>query len=193
MLCRLQRWKGVVLLIEAVRLGNQKNPNKRIHAVIFGSAPKSGEEYERTLRSRVVADSQEKEQITFAGPTLTPLAAIKGLDVVINASLSPEPFGLTLIEAMACGKPVIAPREGGPLDIIEDGKTGLFFTPRSPEDLADKLVRLANEPTLCQTMGAAGRETAMSRFDARQSILRLEALYEEIFSTQARAKTGQSK
>lgn len=75
-----------------------------------------------------------------------------------------ETFGLTILEAMAAGIPAIAPRAGGVIETLQDGKTGYLFTPGDQVDFGQKLLRLVNQPDLRQTLGARGRAVA-----ARQS------------------------
>ena len=67
------------------------------------------------------------------------------MDIVVHAS-NREPFGRVLLEAMAAGRPVIAPREGGPLEIVADGETGLLVPPRDPDALAAAMVSLLEDP-----------------------------------------------
>ena len=66
--------------------------------------------------------------------------------MLVNASVRAEPFGRTLIEAMTYGKPVIAPAEGGPLEIFEDGVSGFHFQPRDAVSLADTFLRVVDHP-----------------------------------------------
>jgi glycosyltransferase involved in cell wall biosynthesis len=69
-----------------------------------------------------------------------------------------EPFGLTSIEAMALGKPVIASRVAGSMEIVQDGVTGLLFEPGDVSGLAQCLRRLQDDAEFCRKLGAAGRE-----------------------------------
>lgn len=71
-----------------------------------------------------------------------------------------ETFGLTLLEAMAFGVPVIAPPVGGPLELVRDGQEGFLIDCRNSDDLASKVVQLADDERLCLTMSAAARHRA---------------------------------
>jgi glycosyltransferase involved in cell wall biosynthesis len=75
-----------------------------------------------------------------------------------------EGFGLVLVEAMACGVPVVSTRSGGPEGIISDGQDGFLVDIEDAAALADRLRRLATDATLNRRMGAAARNTAESRF-----------------------------
>ena len=87
----------------------------------------------------------------------------QSLDVLLLPSRF-ESFGLTYVEAMACGLPVIASRLGGHQMSVVDGQTGLLFEPGNVGDLADKLGRLLDDPELRWRLGQAARERATAEF-----------------------------
>jgi glycosyltransferase involved in cell wall biosynthesis len=68
-----------------------------------------------------------------------------------------ETFGLTLLEAMAFGVPVIAPPVGGPLELVDDGVEGFLIDSRNGEELAASVARLADDESLCMRMSEAAR------------------------------------
>jgi glycosyltransferase involved in cell wall biosynthesis len=70
-----------------------------------------------------------------------------------------EPFGLAPIEAMACGTPVVAVAEGGPLETVRDGETG-YLVPREPRLFGDAVARLLSDEALCAQLGEAGVSSA---------------------------------
>jgi phosphatidylinositol alpha 1,6-mannosyltransferase len=100
----------------------------------------------------------------FLGPRHgTELATIyASLDVFVHGGTC-ETFGQTLQEAGASGLPVVAPAAGGPLDIVDHGRTGYLVTPGDAAALADATARLAGDPQLRLAMGHAGRERAIAR------------------------------
>lgn len=104
------------------------------------------------------------------------------MDVAIHASTNPEPFGRVLIEAMALGRPLIAPREGGPLEIVVDGETGLLVPPRDPRALAGAIDRLVADAGLRIRMGAAGRARVEAVFDIRHHVAAMEAIFDEMLA-----------
>ena len=84
-----------------------------------------------------------------------------GLDVVVHASTRPEPFGRVIVEAMACGRAVIAMREGGAAELFRDGDDGARAArPGDPDALASAMARLVNDPASATGSGAAGRRSA---------------------------------
>jgi glycosyltransferase involved in cell wall biosynthesis len=104
---------------------------------------------------------------------------ISGSRIVIFCSVWFETFGLTMVEAMLQGKPVVASRLGGIPEIVEDGKTGLLFEAGNAEELKQKIEYLWNRPELCKKMGAAGRDKALSEYSAETYYQRLMTIYEQ--------------
>ncbi|MWV49434.1 glycosyltransferase [Rathayibacter sp. VKM Ac-2803] len=90
-------------------------------------------------------------------------AMLRSADIVVCAPWY-EPFGITPLEAMACGVPVVASAVGGLIDTVVDGVTGVHAPPRDPEALASALAALIDEPALARAYGAAGRERVASRY-----------------------------
>src|SRR5579875_306425 len=93
-----------------------------------------------------------------------------------------EPFGLTPLEAMACGRPMIGSAVGGLTFTIQDGKTGFLVPPRCPEALAERLDQLLSSPDLCRQMGRAARRRVEREFTWDIVAMRTAALYETIFA-----------
>jgi glycosyltransferase involved in cell wall biosynthesis len=98
------------------------------------------------------------------------------MDVLVSASPR-ESFGLTLAEAAACARPVVATRSGGAEEIVVNGETGLLVPVGDPVALADAVVALLADPTRADLMGAAARRRAERLFDIRTMVRNIEALY----------------
>ena len=86
---------------------------------------------------------------------------------------------LVISEAMSHGLPVIASNIGGLPELVDDEVTGLLFEPGNPEDLADKMKRLWENPDLCRKMGQAGREKAIREYSEEIYYERLIGFYEK--------------
>ncbi len=86
-------------------------------------------------------------------------------DVVVIPSLWEEPFGITAVEALSCGVPVIASSIGGLSAIVEDGKSGMIFRSGDAKDLSDKIRQLLKDPERARSISAAARDRAVSAFD----------------------------
>jgi phosphatidylinositol alpha 1,6-mannosyltransferase len=74
-----------------------------------------------------------------------------------------ETFGQTIQEAAATGLPVVAPAAGGPLDLVDHGRTGLLFDPGDPGDLRECVIRLARDRTEREAIGEAARVAVAGR------------------------------
>lgn len=94
-----------------------------------------------------------------------------------------EPFGLTPLEAMACGRPVVGSAVGGITYTIEEGVTGHLVPPRDPETLAKSLEDLLADPTRRERMGRAARERVERLFTWPEVVSRTSALYDEVMSS----------
>lgn len=93
-----------------------------------------------------------------------------------------EPFGLTPLEAMACGRPVIGSAVGGITFTIKDGETGLLVPPRDPQVLAASLQCLLEQPEVRKRMGAAARKRVEREFSWSIVALRTGALYDAVLA-----------
>ena len=170
MACRLQKWKGVHLVIEAATQMKHKNFFIFIWGDIFDS-----NNYVDALKQKI-----KNLPISLEGPTAYVPLAFSTCDVIINASLQPEPFGLTLIEGLSVGKALIGPNEGGPQEIIEDGKTGVFFEPRSAADLSKKMDWLIENISLLPKIKVAGLQSFREKYTSARMVQQLEALYQKL-------------
>jgi glycosyltransferase involved in cell wall biosynthesis len=101
--------------------------------------------------------------------------------LVVNPSLS-ESFGISIVEGMACGIPVVGTKVGGMLETIVDGDTGLLVEPERPDLLAEAIVSVLQDPGLSRTMGEKGRVRAVEHFSWRARADRLITAYQTILN-----------
>jgi glycosyltransferase involved in cell wall biosynthesis len=120
-------------------------------------------ELERALRERVDSDAGLRDSIRFRGRVADVPEVLAGCGLLLHCRPD-EPFGMVLVEAMAQGLPVVAPASGGPLEIVEDGVTGLLFRPGDAAHAAECVLRLIREPELALRMGRASRRRVESEF-----------------------------
>ncbi len=104
------------------------------------------------------------------------------IDIFVLPSYN-EGMPMTVLEAMAAGKPVIATRAGSIPDIVRHGETGLLYTPGDRASLAGSLSRLAGEPELARRMGARGQEVVAREHSAAAMAQRYLSAYEELAHT----------
>jgi glycosyltransferase involved in cell wall biosynthesis len=173
--CRFDEWKGIPVAIRAAGLLAREVPGFRL--LVAGGPTAGHEDYAEWLRE--LAGRTARDSIVFTG-WLAPEdsgAFVAGLDVAIHASTRPEPFGLVIAEAMSCGTPLVAPRLGSPLELVEDGVDGVLYAPGQPKELAAAVRRLLDEPALREKCARAGREKAERLFDVRKNVRQLEDIY----------------
>ena len=99
---------------------------------------------------------------------------------VYCSTSSEESFGLSALEAMACGTPVVSTRVGGVPEVVEDGKTGFLTDLGDMESFASALGRLLFDDELSRTMGVAARTAAEERFDRKRVTGQYEAMYRRL-------------
>ena len=109
---------------------------------------------------------------------------MRGLSCFVLPSLA-EGISNTILEAMACGLPVVATDVGGNAELVRHGVTGELIAPADPAALAQVLVRLANDPQAAARLGQAGREEALRRF----SLPTMVATYQSVYDTQLALKS----
>jgi glycosyltransferase involved in cell wall biosynthesis len=137
----------------------------------------------RRLRSLVDAAGIEGRTRFLGGvPQKDVPALIRGCSVVVTVPWY-EPFGITPLEAMACGRPVVGSAVGGLLDTVVPGQTGELVPPRDPVALARVLRRLLDEPARRAAYGEAGRRRAMALYDWDEVARRTEAVYHDLLRT----------
>ena len=115
------------------------------------------------------------EHVRFLGFRSDVWAVMKAADAFVLASLI-EPFGTTVIEAMAAARAVIASDLPGPRESVVEGETGRFFPPGDAAALASRLAALHADRALCAALGRAGRARAEAVFDLQRNIAKLDQL-----------------
>ncbi|QEP42556.1 glycosyltransferase family 1 protein [Ectothiorhodospiraceae bacterium BW-2] len=155
---RMERNKGQHLFIEAIeQLVQEGQP---VHATLIGPAMNLA--YQQQLQQQSQR-GQLSSCITLFGSHPNPIELMAAFDVVVLTS-EMETFGLVLIEAMRAGVAVIGTHAGGVPEIIDDGVTGLLFTPNDVGQLTAQLRRLLDDPPLRQQIAAAGQAKADAEF-----------------------------
>jgi glycosyltransferase involved in cell wall biosynthesis len=91
-------------------------------------------------------------------------------DVVCQVSRWEEAFGWVIAEAMAAGRPLVATRVGGIPELVTDGVSGFLAPTRAPQEIAQRVIQLLEDPALRARMGAAGRQAAEEKFDLERNL-----------------------
>lgn len=175
-------WKGHTTFLKALSL---LPPGLPIRAYVVGGAlyQTNGSQYAVGELRRLAVQLGISHRVGFTGFVEEPAAAIRALDVVVHASTRPEPFGLIIAEAMACGRSVIVSEAGGAAEIIAAGTDALAHPPGDAASLADRIVRLATNAELRARLGEAARTTAERNFDRARLASDLIPIYREVASS----------
>jgi glycosyltransferase involved in cell wall biosynthesis len=181
MVARINFWKGQQILLKAAEKVLQRFP-RTVFLVVGGADERFGHDVLLEELKALVERLRIKEKVIFTGFRKDVYDIISLLDIFVLPSLNPEPLGLSLIQAMALAKPVIATAQGGPLEIIENDKTGILVPPHNPGILATALVNLLKDPQKREEIGKAGQRMVSQRFDFEKSgyMEKLKALYYEV-------------
>lgn len=140
--------------------------------------------YERELRESVESDPRLRTAVEFRGHRADVAGELRRCGLLLHCRAD-EPFGIVMVEAMAAGLPVVAPRAGGALEIVDEGRTGLLYEPEDAEDAARAVSRLLADPALAARMGAAARERARLAFSADEQLRRFDALLASLAAPRA--------
>jgi glycosyltransferase involved in cell wall biosynthesis len=176
------RWKGQdVFLRAAARLATGGLPGALRFYVIGGPIYQTrGSQFDEAELRALARELGIAGLVGFLPFQEDPVAAFRSLDVVVHASTRPEPFGLTIVEAMACGKAVVAVQAGGAAELFRDGHDALGVPPGNAEALAASLHQLAGDPGLRARLGANARATVLARFNRDGLGARFLQIYREI-------------
>jgi glycosyltransferase involved in cell wall biosynthesis len=169
-------WKRPELALEAVALAAATLGDLRL--VLAGAPLDAGNRDDGLLMAQLrdrAAREDLRHRVDLVGPIPDARAALSEASCLLHAA-DAEPFGLVLVEAMACGRPVVAARAGGPADIVVDGVTGRLFTPGDPNAAAAALVDVLSDPARTASLGAAARTRATEHYDAGRAAARFAAV-----------------
>jgi glycosyltransferase involved in cell wall biosynthesis len=170
----LEEWKGHHVFLEATKMVLDAIPNSV--AFIVGDTPTQNREYKERLVAHCRRLGIEKH-VVFTGFREDVPELMGMLDVIVHASIIPEPFGKVVIEGMAMGKPVVATEAGGPAEVIESGYDGFLVPPKEARPMADCIIRLLQDRELARKMGEAACEKVRKRFGVLEYVAAVERLY----------------
>jgi glycosyltransferase involved in cell wall biosynthesis len=148
-----------------------------------------GEGTQRELLEAQVAALGIEASVTFTGRRDDVPAVTAALDVAVLPSYR-EAQGLSILEAMALARPVVASAVGGIPEMIEPGRTGLLVPPRDPDALAASIVRLLEDHRLADALGRAGRDLVHERFCVELMVRAVETIYDEAVADERRLAAG---
>lgn len=172
---RLDPKKGQDTLVRALsRL--KANGQTGVHALFVGDLTRGeGEDYKKLL-DRLCKENRLADVVHFRPHMDDVATAYSAMDIFALTSHS-ETYGMVTLEAMACGLPVIGTADGGTVELIDDGRTGVLVPPKDDAALADAIGRLLDEPQKASIMGAAARAQVVANFDRSAQMRKLIELF----------------
>ena len=179
LLATFARWKGHQTFLRAL---GALPPSMAVRGYVIG-----GPVYD-TAGSQVSIEELRAEadalglgsRVGFTGFVQNPAPAIRALDVVVHASTEPEPFGLVIAEAMACGRAVIVSEAGGAAELVVPGVDAVTHRPGDAAELADRIGKLVTDAAARQRLGLAGRAAAERSFGRGRMTSALLKVYRDL-------------
>jgi glycosyltransferase involved in cell wall biosynthesis len=181
---------GIDTLIEAFALLRARPGLPPLRLRLVGDGP------QRAALERLAAERGLGDSVDFIGavPHNEVPAQLGGLDVYVAASrLDSESFGVAVIEACACERPVVVTRVGGLPEVVRDGETGLIVPRDSPLALADAVACLVADPALRRKLGQAGRAWVGQQYEWSACVDRMITLYRSLLPEASAAASGVQK
>jgi glycosyltransferase involved in cell wall biosynthesis len=180
----MARWKGHLTFLDAI----SKLPRELlVRCYIIGGPIYQTQGSQHTISELQVraSDLGIAEKVGFTGFVSEPAAAMRALDIVVHASIAPEPFGLVIAEAFACERAVIASAAGGVTEIADADRTALLYRPGDVIGLANQIARLVTDHSLRISLGKAARLSATRLFARERLAAELDAVYQVATSKRA--------
>lgn len=178
LLARFQSVKGHALLLDAIPQILDAFPAARFLFVGDTAFDTADANATRTaVYARVAADPRLRDAIVFAGFRKDVPRILNATDVLVSPS-DFESYGMSILEAMACGVPVVSTNVGGPLETIADGETGFLVPAHDPQALAARVIQLLQDADLREKLGARAHLRVENKYTLSQSASDLQALYQ---------------
>lgn len=176
MVARLDLQKGFEYLLRAARELCGTFPELKF--VIVGEGP------DRSEIEGMIQRLELQSMVILAGQHSDMPAIYAAMDVFVLPSLN-EGLPMTILEAMAASRPVIASRVGAIPKVIQDGETGLLVDPTDTDGLRNALARLLADGDLCSRIGAAGHDWVCRNYTSEAMTLKYRQMYDDVLGTPA--------
>ena len=172
---RIQPVKDQATLLHAFArlIAQRAELRSRLRLLVVGDGPLLGE-------LRALASSLKIADLSFFPGALDDVPQVlRALDFYVQPSLN-EGVSNTILEAMACGLPVVATGVGGNLELIEENVSGRFFLPQDVSRLSDLILQYAVDASLCQIHSRAARRIAVERYSLATMVARYTSVYDNV-------------
>lgn len=176
------RWKGHDIFLAAASEIIKTHPDLNVRFCIVGGAiyqTRGSQFSEQELKDKA-AYLEIADKVDFLGFQEDIATVYRDLDIVIHASTQPEPFGLAIAEAMACGKPVIVSQAGGAAELFTHNYDAIGVPPGEPKALAAAIIDLLTHPEKCQLLSENARKTATKNFSHQRLGKQIITIYQQV-------------
>ncbi len=177
MVGNIRAWKGQDTLLRALERVRRVVPDA--YVVFIGDTAAADRGFREQLDA-LIAELGLEGRVVFSGYQRCVADWIGASDVIVHASVQPEPFGRVILEAMALRKPVIGAAAGAIPEIIEEGRTGWTFPPGDDQKLAEALISVVGDFGRAREIGERGYARLVSSFDIRRNVDQTQAVYERL-------------
>ena len=174
---RISPWKGQHIFLQAAQSVAERFPNVRFF--VIGAALFDEHKYDEEIR-QLPKKLGIENLVEFTGFCSDIEEVIEGLDLVVHASMTGEPFGQVIIEGMAAGKPVVATNGGGVPEIVEDGSTGILVPMGDVQAMADAICEILADPVRAREMGIRGHQRVENHFTVELTASKVETVFYEV-------------
>lgn len=180
MIGRITPLKGHANFLKAVSKIIRTMPYLKVW--IVGDAPESKQIYREEVQT-VARRLGISHCVQFLGNRKDIPQIISKLNIVVLSTITEEAFGRVIIEAQACGTPVVATRVGGVVDVVEDGVTGILVPPKDSDAMASAMLKLLKDKTLAEKLAVNARKNVEEKFTIEQMSTATLKVYQEAMST----------
>lgn len=186
------RWKGQDIFLRAIREWRRLSPKSSSAQFFVIGGPiyhTKGSQFSADELQKLAMSLGISDIVHFIEFQKDTASVYRSLDLVIHASTRPEPFGRTIVEAMSCGRPIIASKAGGAVELFSDGEGGIFVPPNDPARLAYVIKDLIESPEKLKSLSLKSREIVLKRFSRERLKDELARVYKKInFSLELNSK-----
>lgn len=174
---RLQSIKDQVNLVRGIAHAVERSSEARarLRLLIAGDGP------QRNEVEAAVLECGLRDRVWLAGVRADVSSILRGLDVFALPSRA-EGISNTILEAMACGLPIVATRVGGNPDLVDEGRTGRLVPPADPQALGDALIALLANPRVATVLGRAARVECERHFSLDRMVSDYAAVYDQLLA-----------
>ena len=173
----IRPWKGHRYFVEAFLQLSRKYDD--LYGLIIGGWARQDEEFQAELL-RTTREAGLSDRLLFLGYRTDTPELLSILDVMVHASIKPEPFGMVLLESMAAKRPIVATNFGGPLEILNKGECGILVPPKDSKAIGNACSRYLEDRPFSQKMTDIAYKRLVSNFHISQTVKKTTELYSRV-------------